>query len=38
MRNFHEQQTFQLKTIINRANDRVSLFQIQKFCFIISIQ
>ena len=36
MRNFHEQQTFQLKTIINRANERVSLFQIRKFCFIRS--
>ena len=31
MRNFHEQQTSQLKTIINRANERVSLFQIQNF-------
>ena len=30
MRNFHEQQTSQLKTIINRANERVSVFQIQK--------
>ena len=38
MRNFHEQQKFQLKTIINRANERVSLFQIQKGCFICSIQ
>ena len=38
MRNFHEQQTFQLKTIINLANERVSLFQIQKLCFICSVQ
>ena len=38
MRNLHEQQNFQLKTIINRANERVSLFQIQKLRFICSIQ
>ena len=30
MRNFHEQRNTQLKAIINRANERVSLFQIQK--------
>ena len=34
MRNFHEQETFQLKTIINRANESVSVFQNLKFCFI----
>ena len=33
MRNCHEQQAFQLKTIINRANERVSLLQIPKFLF-----
>ena len=38
MRNFHEQRNFQLKTIINRANERVSLFQFQELCFICSIQ
>ena len=38
MRNFYEQRTFQLKTIINRANERVSEFQIQKLCFICLIQ
>ena len=37
MRNFHEQQNFQLKTIINHANERVSIFEIQKLCFICSI-
>ena len=37
MRNFHEQRTFQLKPIINRANERVSVFQIQKSCFVCSI-
>ena len=26
MRNFHEQQKFRLKTIINRVNERVSVF------------
>ena len=31
MRNFHEQRNTQLKPIINRANERVSLFQIQNF-------
>ena len=34
MRNFHEQQNFQFKPIINRANERVSVFQNLKFCFI----
>ena len=38
MHNFHGQQKFQLKTIINRANERVSVFQIQKLCFICLIQ
>ena len=35
MRNFHQQQTFQLKTIINRANERVSLLQIPKILFYL---
>ena len=30
MRNFHEQQMFQLKTIINHSNESVSLIQIKK--------
>ena len=38
MHNFDEQQIFQLKTTINHANERDSLFQIQKYCFICSIQ
>ena len=37
MRNFHEQQNFQLKTIIDHANERASIFEIQKLCFIRSI-
>ena len=37
MRNFHEQQNFQLKTTINHANERASLFEFQKLCFIRSI-
>ena len=36
MRNFHEQQNFQLKTTINHANERDSLFQIQNF--VLSVQ
>ena len=35
MHDFHEQQTFQLKTIINRANQRVSLLQISKVLFCL---
>ena len=35
MRNFDQQQTFQLKTIINRANERVSLLQIPKILFCL---
>ena len=38
LRNFHEQQNFQLKPIINRVYKRDSLFQIQTVCFICSIQ
>ena len=38
LRNFHEQQIFQLKTTINHANKRDSIFQIQKYCFICSVQ
>ena len=38
MRNFHEQQNFQFKTIINHANERVSIFQIQNVCFVCSVQ
>ena len=34
--NFHEQQTFHLKTTINHANERDSLFQIQSF--VLSVQ
>ena len=37
LRNFHEQQIFQLKPIKNRVYERDSLFQIQKVCFICSI-
>ena len=38
MRNFHEQQTFQLKPIINRVYERECLIQIQTVCFNCSIQ
>ena len=38
MRNFDEQQIFQLKTTINHANERDSLFQSQNDCFIGSCQ
>ena len=38
MRNFHEQQNFQLKPNINCVYDRDLLFQIQKVRFICSIQ
>ena len=38
MCNFDEQQIFQLKTTINHANERDSLFQAQKYCFICVIQ
>ena len=34
--NFHEQQTFQLKTTINHANERDSSFSIQSF--VLSVQ
>ena len=33
IRKFHEQQSVQLKTIISRANKRVSSFQIQTFSY-----
>ena len=36
LRIFHEQQTFQLKTTINHANERDWLFQIQSF--VLSVQ
>ena len=36
MRNFHEQQIFQLKTAIIHANERDSLFQIEKL--VLSVQ
>ena len=36
LRNFHEQQTFQLKTTITHANERDSLFQIQNS--VLSVQ
>ena len=36
LRNFHEQQSFQLKTTIDHANERDSSFQIQKF--VLSVQ
>ena len=35
IREFHEQQNLQLKTIINRANKRVSLFQIKRFVLAV---
>ena len=38
LRKFHEQQNCQLKPIINHVYERESLFQIQKVCFICSIQ
>ena len=38
MRNFHEQQNFQLKPNINCVYDRDLLFQFQKVRFICSIQ
>ena len=36
LRNFHEQQIFQLKTTITHSNERDSLFQIQNF--VLSVQ
>ena len=36
LRNFHDQQIFQLKPIINREYERESLFQIQNIRFICS--
>ena len=36
LRNFHEQQSFQLKTTIDHANERDSSFQMQKF--VLSVQ
>ena len=36
LRNFREQQILQLKTTINHANERDSLFQIQNF--VLSVQ
>ena len=38
LRNFYEQQNFKHKTTIHHANEHESLFQIQKVCFICSIQ
>ena len=36
MRNFHEQQSFPLKTAIIHVNERDSLFQIEKL--VLSVQ
>ena len=38
LRKFHEQQNFHFKITINQANERDSLFEMQKVCFICSIQ